>query len=552
MGTIKKTENKITPNEIRATRLLISAGIIVRIVFFVINLTVVTGLQIDEAMTSLNAFTLARRGNDLLGNSMPVYFSTWINGGQSPVATYLCALSAFIFGDNLFAVRLPALITGIAGQICFTKLCKELFSDKKLGLIVATLGTFSPWMIFSCVFVLDCNFFGYMMIFALLLLNKAVKGDCGTKKTAVIYISSMFFFALAFNAYMASVLVVPVFLAVFFIIMLISRKIEFRFALISCFSLLIFSLPFILFGFVSVGIIPEFSVGPFTFGGMDDYKRAATLAFADGNVLNILKSMIANLRGSFDILFFSLSTMLIGVGVNIFQFGSIFSGVFLLAGAISIFISKKLNKYEKAILIAVLVSILSFCAITNDAHLRRGYRYGVLSPLLVLIEGVGLYAIISKIKKIDAKKFTVAYIVTAVCLFSFVFFYQYLPQTDSVTDLTYGDTLKECMDYLEQKDCDDCSLVFTTYEEQRRISVYLRFYYDPDSFVNFYDEYKNICRNKLPSMRVSDKFTFFFYDESFVFKDDNYIVSKFTMKKLSGYDDYSVKDFGPYVILEKQ
>ena len=49
-------------------------------------------INIDEAMTVLNANSLAKSGTDILGEKLPIYFDTWLHGGQSPFATYLVAI----------------------------------------------------------------------------------------------------------------------------------------------------------------------------------------------------------------------------------------------------------------------------------------------------------------------------------------------------------------------------------------------------------------------------------------------------------------------------
>ena len=52
-------------------------------IYFMIN----TPIHTDEVMTVLNANNLAKSGTDILGEKLPIYFDTWLYGGQSPFAT---------------------------------------------------------------------------------------------------------------------------------------------------------------------------------------------------------------------------------------------------------------------------------------------------------------------------------------------------------------------------------------------------------------------------------------------------------------------------------
>ena len=72
-------------------------------------------IHIDEAMTILNANSLAKSGTDILGERLPIYFDTWLHGGQSPFATYLVALMINQFGNAFTGnVNVVGLIFAIA------------------------------------------------------------------------------------------------------------------------------------------------------------------------------------------------------------------------------------------------------------------------------------------------------------------------------------------------------------------------------------------------------------------------------------------------------
>ena len=78
-------------------------------------------INIDEAMTVLNANSLAKSGTDILGEKLPIYFDTWLHGGQSPFATYLVAIMIKLFGYSLFVTRVPMFVFSMLGLVAFYK-----------------------------------------------------------------------------------------------------------------------------------------------------------------------------------------------------------------------------------------------------------------------------------------------------------------------------------------------------------------------------------------------------------------------------------------------
>ena len=113
-------------------------------------------VHIDEAMTILNANSLAKSGTDILGERLPIYFDTWLHGGQSPFATYLVALMIKLFGYNLFITRVPMFIFSMLGLMAFYKFLKEAIPENETLINIAfCLACISPWHLYSSAFTLD-------------------------------------------------------------------------------------------------------------------------------------------------------------------------------------------------------------------------------------------------------------------------------------------------------------------------------------------------------------------------------------------------------------
>jgi len=151
-------------------------GFLLQIGFF-IAYQLIGDVHVDEAMLLLNARSLADNGTDILGEKTPIYFDTWLYGGQSPLATYLAALFIKIFGYKLWISRLPILICSMAGLVAVKGFTRELFPKNGfLQNIILLVSAIEPWRLFQGAWTLDCAYFPYMMLFGMYFLAKAVNG----------------------------------------------------------------------------------------------------------------------------------------------------------------------------------------------------------------------------------------------------------------------------------------------------------------------------------------------------------------------------------------
>lgn len=119
----------------------------------------ISDINCDEAMTAINAKSIAETGHDIYGTSYPVYFEGWLTGGQSAFATYMMALFIKILGFSTMAIRLPILIMTIVSMLFILLLVEKVFDNKYIALISILLVAINPWSIVQSQWVLDCNFF---------------------------------------------------------------------------------------------------------------------------------------------------------------------------------------------------------------------------------------------------------------------------------------------------------------------------------------------------------------------------------------------------------
>ena len=336
--------------------------------YFMIN----TPIHTDEVMTVLNANSLAKSGTDILGEKLPIYFDTWLYGGQSPFATYLVAIMIKLFGYSLFVTRVPMFVFSMLGLIAFYKFLKEVIPENETLINIAfCLACISPWHLYTSAFTLDCNFLPHIAMFGMYFLAKGINS---TKSRYFVF--SMLFFGLGFYCYILSAIIIPVLLAVLFLTLLIKKKVSFKNTIISVITIFIVAIPFILQGLVQFGIIENLNFLGFSISKMPYYSRGSELKL--NNILENLGEGIISLLFT-DIYSFNAK------GVNSFNFANSFGSVALLAGVITLILNKirKRNDFGiflKAVIISTLVSSATVCSLTFYATAL--YRYNIYNYIL--------------------------------------------------------------------------------------------------------------------------------------------------------------------------
>jgi len=132
-----------------------------------------SGLNADEAAIGYNAWSLLQTGKDEHGVSWPLVFRSF-DDYKPPLYFYLTLPFVRFIGLNVWAVRLPSAILGVASVYLLFLLIKELFpEEKKLPLISALLLTLSPWHIHFSRGGWEVNVALFFILLSLLSLIKA-------------------------------------------------------------------------------------------------------------------------------------------------------------------------------------------------------------------------------------------------------------------------------------------------------------------------------------------------------------------------------------------
>ena len=509
-------------------------------------------INIDEAMTVLNANSLAKSGTDILGEKLPIYFDTWLYGGQSPFATYLVAIMIKLFGYSLFVTRVPMFVFSMLGLIAFYKFLKEVIPENETLINIAfCLACISPWHLYSSAFTLDCNFLPHIAMFGMYFLAKGINS-----KKSKYFVFSMLFFGLGFYCYILSAIIIPVLLAVLFLILLIKKKVSFKNTIISVITIFIVAIPFILQGLVQFGIIENLNFLGFSISKMPYYSRGSELKL--NNILESLGEGIISLLFT-DIYSFNAK------GVNSFNFANSFGSVALLAGVITLILNKirKRNDFGiflKAVIISTLVSSATVCSLTFYATAL--YRYNIYNYIFIIISAYGIYSVSKLFKKPRFKEVTSLLVATSLIITTYCFAYYY--KNDVInTNTFYTSSIEECLNYNKSNKnvtlvCVDEETNINSGQITERMIIDTLYHHinekdftDIEALLYKAGYFNNNDFSNLPKFTKDNSIEFKNPKEKII--EDYVIVYSPQLKNLK-YDknQYEIIDFGSFVVLNKK
>ena len=509
-------------------------------------------INIDEAMTVLNANSLAKSSTDILGEKLPIYFDTWLHGGQSPFATYLVAIMIKLFGYSLFVTRVPMFVFSMLGLIAFYKFLKEVIPENETLINIAfCLACISPWHLYSSAFTLDCNFLPHIAMFGMYFLAKGINS---TKSKYFVF--SMLFFGLGFYCYILSAIIIPVLLAVLFLILLIKKKVSFKNTIISVITIFIVAIPFILQGLVQFGIIENLNFLGFSISKMPYYSRGSELKL--NNIFENLGEGIISLLFT-DIYSFNAK------GVNSFNFANSFGSVALLAGVITLILNKirKRNDFGiflKAVIISTLVSSATVCSLTFYATAL--YRYNIYNYIFIIISAYGIYSVSKLFKKPRFKEVTSLLVATSLIITTYCFAYYY--KNDVInTNTFYTSSVEECLNYNKSNKnvtlvCVDEETNINSGQITERMIIDTLYHHinekdftDIEALLYKAGYFNNNDFSNLPKFTKDNSIEFKNPKEKII--EDYVIVYSPQLKNLK-YDknQYEIIDFGSFVVLNKK
>ena len=255
----------------------------------------ISQVNVDEAMTAINAKYMADSGVDMYGTSFPVYLEAWGFAGQSVMLFYFMAFFFKIFGTSMISVRLPMLLVSILSIIVFYDLFKRIFNNKKLALFAMAFVSICPWHFLQSIWSIDCNMFPHFMLFSVYFLYRGI-----SDKKWMLYIS-MVFFALTMYTYGVSVYVVPFFLLICAIYLLVKKQVKIKELIICIIIYFLVSGPiFAMYVINALKIDTDIHLGPITIQYFENSVRTDDMIFFSDN---IGKTLLENFKSTCKVFF---------------------------------------------------------------------------------------------------------------------------------------------------------------------------------------------------------------------------------------------------------
>src|SRR5664279_3421550 len=128
----------------------------------------------DEVALGYDAYSIIHTGRDEYAKFLPVVLRSF-DDYKPALYAYLAIPSVFVFGLNVYAVRLPSAVFGVLAVLATFYLVRELFKRDSFALIAALLLAISPWHIQFSRVAFEANVGDGLNIFAALFFIKGLK-----------------------------------------------------------------------------------------------------------------------------------------------------------------------------------------------------------------------------------------------------------------------------------------------------------------------------------------------------------------------------------------
>ena len=340
-------------------------------------------LNVDEASSGYDAFSLMKYGVDRGGNSYPVYLYAW-GSGQSVLYSYLMIPVLMITGLCEYGIRLPMAIIGIISLYVFYYLIKNIFDNKIMALISVGFFAICPWHIMKSRWGMECNIFPDIILLSTLLFVFGLK-----KKKTSLQILAFIGFAISSYSYGTGYLFLPVYILGMLGYLIHKKEITIKKSIIYLLIMFVICISIILYIAINTFGLNQISIGKVTIPKLlvNRYDEVSTVFSG-----NIIENCVDNLLATLRILILQND----GLEWNaISQFGMfyIISIIFFVIGVKESLGKYKDNIYNQIMNIWMLAAIVlsAFC----DANINRINI--IMIPCIYYIV-VGIYEFLNKYK----------------------------------------------------------------------------------------------------------------------------------------------------------
>lgn len=214
------------------------------------------GINQDEAFAGYEAWALLNFGLDSSGHSFPVYLTAW-GSGMNALESYLMLPFIAVFGLEVWVIRLPQLIVSCLTLAAVFGIVRRL-SGGRAALIALLLVAVCPWHIYLSRWGLESNLAPGFLTFGLYFFVRGLENPRFLPLAALMYGLSLYAYAVLWP-------ILPILLLIMLCYGFYCRKLNpSPWLAASALILLALAAPLMLFLLVNYGLIPEFSIGPFS------------------------------------------------------------------------------------------------------------------------------------------------------------------------------------------------------------------------------------------------------------------------------------------------
>ncbi|SRR5258708_6752402 len=375
----------------------------------------------DEVSLGYNAYSIMQTGRDEYGKFLPVVLRSF-DDYKPALYSYLSIPPIYLFGLNVWAVRLPSVFFGIITVLSTFFLVKELFRRNDVALLSSFLLAISPWHIQFSRVAFESNIGLSLNILSVLFFVK------GLKKHYLLPISA-FLMGLNLYAYQSEKVFTPLILLILLIIyrkefFLVPRK----FITISVIVGLLISLPML--GYLltnkdslerarGVSIFSESYPKALADKALNDTNNKDYLGLLfDNRRVVFAKNIVAGYLSHFDLNWLFIRGDIARHHAPNMGLMYIFEIPFLLVGLYSLMFSN--NKKTKLFIFAwILIAPVAASITTGVPHAIRTLNF---LPTLQILVALGILTIASFIYKLKLLKYGLYFVGISIFIFNFFYY----------------------------------------------------------------------------------------------------------------------------------
>ncbi len=316
------------------------------------------GINQDEAMAAVDAKALLDYGTDRFGTLFPVHFTGQGVSQMSVLLSYIMVPFIKVIGYNIYAVRLPLLITSLLALYIAFRFSYKAFG-RWIALLVLFVLSLSPWHIMQSRWSIDCNLFPHFLLFACYALY------LGAEKKRYLYVAAVIF-AISMYAYAIAIYTVPFMLLGFSFYYIKYKYATLKQIVVCAIIYLVISLPFIACMFINAFELDTIYLPFMTIERFYESRRSKDILFFSDDVVSMF---FENLKSLFHTAFLQSHDTPIN---SIEGFGRfyLFSTPLMLLGIFHCSKKVKQNRAFAILLIFAVVGLLSGI-ITYNVNVNR-------------------------------------------------------------------------------------------------------------------------------------------------------------------------------------